>query len=274
MQNSAITRQKFTFLLPGQSPTQLRADPFLGQFVLQHAEEWIFQEAERWPHPWRFLLDVRRLPPACYDFFRAAESVSRAINRVLHSLYGGATLQRDLREEMARRDRAGDKTGATQIATKLVRAMLRHGLWTDRKGDPAEFIAWKTEGLAALRKRHGKKFRAERQTAAQFNKAATLMVSLWLRCGRGAPGLCYFTDQAMADLLAMLLGELTGLHYKDVRLVYFRKLRQRLQLEHAYPRKPVVIRASRLPGTEQIELVLQGKDKTTLRLRLSGKVTA
>src|SRR5215469_9322591 len=97
------TPQKHTFTFPGQKPTELKSDPFLGTKILQHVEDWILQEAERWEHPWRFLLDCPQLPDAAYDLFRAAESVSGAINLIAKMAVGFATLQRDIVTEMMER---------------------------------------------------------------------------------------------------------------------------------------------------------------------------
>lgn len=71
--------QKFTWIYSGQKPTKLKADPFLGRKILQHAPDWILREAERWEHPWRFLLGVRKLPRACYRYTKVLDNRKRAI---------------------------------------------------------------------------------------------------------------------------------------------------------------------------------------------------
>jgi hypothetical protein len=268
-------KPKYTFTFPGQKPTELKADPFLGRCVLQHAPDWIFREAERWDHPWRFLLGVRGLPPACYDLFKAAESLSAAMNLLLHMLYGGATLTRgSLAVEGQERERSGNKPGANQKARKLIRAQVRHGLWSpaDEAGlaTTPTLEAWARQAKAELEKRYGKNFVVPVKTVDQFieeHKSSYLMISGWLRLGYpdlnfGDPGLAYYTDQAMANLLAAATGFLDKLHQTDVRLTYFRKIRQRFGLQHAYPRKPIVVDARRVqgPGGKEIEIQMERTD--------------
>jgi hypothetical protein len=262
--------QKFTWLFPGQSPTDLKADPFLGNHILQDVPDWIFREAERWPHPWQFLLGVRRLPLHCYDLFQAAESASRAMNRAQNMSFGGATLQRDLPQEMQMKAQVGDIVGATKIAKKIVVGMVRHGLWRDQANEPAVFKEWRTQAEAGLQKRYGKKFKPwPVKTAAEQSHDVQIMICNWLRWGcAGDPGLCFYSDQAMANLLAALSGNRLQLNQMDVRLAYFRKLRQRLDLRHAFYRKPIVIKARRVSGTGQIEITLRD-DKRTFPHRLS-----
>jgi hypothetical protein len=66
--------------LPGNSPRELKADPFLDS--LRHVPEWILSEAERREDCWDFLLGIRGFPVGYYDIFRAAKSVSHAIRRL------------------------------------------------------------------------------------------------------------------------------------------------------------------------------------------------
>src|SRR5262249_2910522 len=128
-------QQASEFWFPGNSPTELKGDPFLGAKILQHVDARIFTQSERrnrrpW-NPWRFLLEVPRLPPAEYDLFGAAESVWRAMNHVQAMLYGGATLPRDLAQNMQDQANKGNYAEAERIAKKLVRNMVKHGLWDE-----------------------------------------------------------------------------------------------------------------------------------------------
>ena len=157
------SNQKYTFIFPGNSPTELKADPFLGTKILQHVDDWIFREAERWPHPWHFLLDVRRLPPAAYDLFQAAESVSHAINRLENMLYCGATLQRDLCEEMTKQERERNRARATRLARNSSGSKYNtdFGKATGRRclmnAPQIDLIRGKLKAERALVKRHGRK---------------------------------------------------------------------------------------------------------------------
>jgi hypothetical protein len=270
--------QKYTFTFKGQNPTDLKADPFLGAKILQHAPDFIFREAERWPHPWRFLLDVRGLPPACYDLFRAAESVSRAMQRYQNMLAGFATFQRDLGEEMQERSQKGDVKGATQLAEKLSREMVKHGLWQDDspraiEDEPSrELQSLKAKAEQALVKRHGRKNLSIPKAkdfawTSDWALAGYLMVSNWLRWGkRGEPGLCYYGDQALADLLAILIRVKHSPPERFVRRDYFRKCRQLLGLEQAYYRKPFVIGARRVLNSNQIEIECRWDEATQKHL--------
>src|SRR6185312_4077568 len=102
MKDSALRQ---TFILPGNSPIELRDDLGLPGKILSRVEEWILQEAARREDTWQFLLGVRGLPEGCYDFFRAGQSVSRALDRLTAIAVGIATLNRDLRDEVTKRRR-------------------------------------------------------------------------------------------------------------------------------------------------------------------------
>jgi len=260
--------QTFTFIPPGHSPTELKSDPFLRTKILQHVDDWIFREAERWPHPWRFLLGVRRLPPAAYDLFKAAESVSHAMNRLLKTLYGGATLQRDLIEEMQRHAERGDEAGAERLAMKELRQLLKYGLWkpilnSSKMPDEArrEIESWETAAKRTLA-RHGQLNPLPLPHAKGLNPTACLLISFWLRWGEnGEPGLCYYSDEALADLIVLLLGR-EGQVGLGTQTVYYRKIRQRLKLEQAYYREPLVTKVRRLPNSGLIEIELQVEEGT------------
>jgi len=267
------TAPKYSFRFPGQSPTDLKADPFLGRFVLQHAPERIFRDAEGQPHPWRFLLAVPGLPSCCYALFKAADSVSTAISLLLHTPYGGATLTRGhLAVEAQERPRWGGAAGAGQSAKKLIRALVRSGLWSfaDQAGlaTTPELEAMARQAQAELQKRHGRDFLAPVSTVDAFiedHQHAYLMIEGWLRLGYpelnfGDPGLAYYTDAAMANLLTTLTGVRAKLHHAHARLIYFRKLRQRLGLLHAHQRKPRVFDARRARGADWIEIQMRRPD--------------
>ena len=269
----AKPKQRHTWIFPGQTPSELKADPFLGVKILHAAPDWIFAEAERWPHPWRFLRDVRSLPPACYDLFKAAESVSHAMNRYQKMPAGLATFQRDLADEMCKRSQTGDAKGAKQVGAKIITAMLKHGLWRDdfRSEARREDEAMKAQAERALVKRHGRKaLKPQPVLSAQefawksdWTLAGYLMFSNWLRWGkRGEPGLCYYSDQALADLLAMLIKVKHSSAERFIRRDYFRKCRQLLGLEQAYYRKAFVIGARRVPNTGIIEIDCRWDEKT------------
>jgi hypothetical protein len=259
----------------GDSPVELRNDPFLSAHIFQHGPEWLFREAERrWnegDHPWRFLIGVKKLPPACYDFFRAAESVSSAMELIEHCLYGGATLPRRLLvNEMQDLARAGNATGANRVAAKIVRGLVKFDLWKDAGQTHPQLEAWKSEAEADLRKRYGRKLKpASLPTTRQFNEEAECMIGGWLRLGnRGTPGFCFFTERAMIDLLALIRGvsEKRRLHWTDMRLRALRKLRQRLGLMHAYYRKPIVTHVTRV-GPRAAELTHRNDSGPPFRLR-------
>lgn len=270
--------QKHTFIFPGQNPTQLKSDPFLGAKIMQHVEDWILREAERWDHAWRFLLNCRNLPLAAYDLFKAAESVSVAMNRMQNMLAGFATMQRDLVMEMVKRNQNGDKSGATRLGKKIVRELLKRDLWGNEADWPAMpdetrrvIELWKSEGKRQLLKRHGRKGLEPQPFlgAAQHDPEAYLMASNWLRWGdAGEPGLCYYSDEALADLMVLLSGQ-EKRHGLGTRLEYYRKFRQRLGLKQAYYRKPLVTKARRAQTRTLIEIELTVNPQT-LRHTLFG----
>jgi hypothetical protein len=167
------------------------------------------------------------------------------MNRIQHCLYGGATLQRDL---LAAMQEAGDEKRETAIGKKIVRAMVKYGLWKTTDQDHLQLECWRREVSTALKKEHGtKQFDSFRiPTAAEFSICAFVMIGAWLRWGRfGEPGLCYYTDEARADLLTLLFCE-EQLYGLGTRTHYYRKIRQRLGLKPAYARRPLVIKVRRV----------------------------
>ncbi len=128
-----------TVIFPGQGPTELKADPFLGRKILQHVPLSELREAEQTPHPWRYLLNGH-YAPACMDLFRAAESVSCAFDRLIRIVWGGATLNCDYMSELNKSQFTGDKDGIAWACEKICRAGLKiEGPFQNPSGDLNEF---------------------------------------------------------------------------------------------------------------------------------------
>lgn len=274
------TPQKHTFIFPGQRPTDLKSDPFVGTKILQHVEDWILIEAERWPDPWRFLLGCRQLPDAAYDLFGAAASVSAAINHIAKMPAGFTTMQRDIVTEMTERNKSGDRAGATRLGQKLVREMVKHDLWGNEADWPAMpdevhriIESLKSEAKRQLLKRHGLKGLTPQPllTAAQREPEAYLMASNWLRWGHaGEPGLCYYTDEALADLM-VLSSTQENRYGLGTRVAYYRKVRQRLGLKNAYYRKPFVTKVRPVQNGTLIEIEFTINNQTKRHTLFGGQ---
>src|SRR5437867_889882 len=252
-----MRRDKRPFL-PGNSPTELKADPGLPGKILSNVPEWMLREGEHREDCWEFLLGVGRLPVGCYDLFRAAVSLDRAVGKLGRMSIGIATLNCDMLPEIPRLQARGEKQKAERLAKKVHGRLLRVGLWPDqprtgtKEAQQQELLAWKREEQRKRLKRYGREgLKPESLPTAEESQndylVENVMVWTWLRWGVfGEPGLCFYADEAMSDLLHILYQKGNCTPYDlDTRQPYYRKVRQRLGLEHAYPRSPKVISARR-----------------------------
>lgn len=270
---------------PGTTPKELKADPFLNGLFFQYVDDWILAEAERREYTWQFLLGVPNLPLGCYDFFKSALSVSVAANKLLHMSYGGATINRTLSDEMMKPRRKSDKRAAENSTKQFFRASFTCGFWQgdletyNFKNDKerTEFERLREQEERRLCKQHGKNWRAKFPDFTNESSVpstdeiqgqslqAHFMVNAWLRWGYDQPGLCFFNDESLADVLSLLLREASR-YGLGARTEYYRKLRQRLGLEQLYYRKPTVTEARPVPGTGLIEITVRTKNGSMKRL--------
>lgn len=231
--------------LPGNSPLELKTAPGLTGQILRPVDDWILHEAERREDCWRFLMGVRGMPVACHDLFRAAESASIALHRLVEIAWGAATLQRSVVHDM-HCAKGGEKI---RLAKNVFRAYDKFNGY----GEPANEM--ERVELDAIR-RAGKREIEKRELPtwggfSQEHRAEVLMVYGWLRWGvDGEPGLCFYSDEALADFATLTLGreQRDGL---GTRVGYYRKIRQRLGLVPAYFRKPTITKVRRKEFTRQ-----------------------
>jgi hypothetical protein len=259
--------------LPGNSPTELKRDPRLSRLFLKEVDDWILREAERRDDCWKFLRGVRGLSPECRDFLRVADSVSQSAQKLGHIQYGGATLHRSLIAEIQKLKATGDEQGAERVARKLFRAQYRSGaMWQDLSKhckDPEELLLVKRvikEEDEKLVKRHGHSWQNEYPYPTQEESERTsttefLMVHAWLRWGVDEPGLCFYSDEALAELIVILVQD-EARYGPKTRTVFYRKLRQRLGLDYLNYRKPTVTEARRVPGTGLIDITVRTSNRS------------
>lgn len=238
--------------LEGNSPIELKVDPFLHRLFFQYVDDWILREAERWDDPWQFLLSVPGLPLGCYDFFTAGVSFLKALNRLVHIEYGGATIHRCLWDKNVEA-RAKGKPAVEKEVHTIIKGLLKHGSLV---GDsmPTEFKseAERKEVMQAieiaegvLRKKYGKDWRAKLQLKPiepdRQDKEAVFMVHAWLSCG-GKLGLCFYSDDAIADLMTLVFhrGKAKDNYGLGQRNFCYSKMRKRLGLEQLNYRTPTV----------------------------------
>jgi hypothetical protein len=257
-----------SLILPGNSPLELKAAPGLLAKILERVEDCLLREAERWSDPWQFLLGVKGLPVGCYDLFRAGASVSCALVRMTQMSYGGATLNRSLLDEIRKAQEREFHIQAERLARQLLIRQWQFGLWPKglRSGLSQDEQVLIEKALAVeekkLMKRHGRAGLETRSLPGSLEfqesrKVESIMIEGWLRWGElGEIGLCFFSDEAMADLIELLL---TSGRSRGQRRAHYEKIRQRLGLEHAYPPKPKVVSARRVGHHIKIEVANAGQ---------------
>lgn len=261
----SLTRDHF---LPGNSPSELKRDPFLFRQFLRHVKDATLKEAERREDTWEFLLGVRGLPGDCKRFFKACASVSRAMVKLTGMQIDTEKLNRSLLDEMLEARATGDMQTAEQRCEKLCRAYYRHGLWDDLMRDAKDenvriqLNQMRTKIERTLRKQTGRNWKPtvipDQAESERRNKAEFFTVHSWLRWGRlGEPGLCFYSDKALTDLLDRLL-ESEKPNDSDNPTDY-RKMRQRLGLRKFDYQHPLVTTAHRVAETGLIEITLREK---------------
>ncbi len=262
----------------GGKPSELKRDPFLKGLCLHCVPDSILNEAENREDTWAFLLNARKLPQQCRNLFRAGASVQKAWERLAQMHYGGAFLNRSLLDE-ALKARAGNDTATTDKACiKLFRAIHTHGIWKDvppafkNEDQRTQFRQMREKEEEKISKRHGQHWQpTPLPTETEFeqaNQEELIMTHAWLRWGLGEPGFCFYSDKALADMLALLMKRKRNPHLLDAQNAYYKKVRQHLGLKQWDYRKPIVTKARGVPETGLIEITLRlkkGEGKHLLR---------
>ncbi len=234
---------------PFDSVSVIAADAGLaGQLLRRIPEPWyssLLSEADKQPEPWKWLLSISNVPKGFRQLFAAAQSQRDALYRISEMARGGGTIENSWGRKLAEAINSGD-TKTTHQAQKKVFASL----W---EYDHAEFLleaakqkspALETQisnmaGLLYMKKRRkfgpneadslAKPAFFEPQTIT--DRVAWFLAKGWLRVSNGFPGLCFFTDSALTDLISEHL-KIASLSFGTVR-----KTRQFLGLRKA----PVLI---------------------------------
>ncbi len=197
-------------------------------------------------------------------------------------VYGGAVLNRSLLDEALKARNENDTSTEHKVSAKLIRVLFTHGLW---KRSPTTFKDAEEQSRfnrmiekeeQTIRKRSGRKWQPTplptESGFEQDHQEELIMAHSWLRWGGypglGEPGLCFYSDEALADMLVLLLGQISRYGF-GTRAVYYKKMRQRLGLIHWDFRKPIVTKVRRVPESGLIEITCptKGGEKTH---RLSG----
>jgi len=156
----------------------------------------------------------------------------------------------------------GDKDGIAWACEKICRAGLKiEGPFQNPSGDLNEFHGSVIARLKlSVARRIGRSAMKPqpRPTFEQLQKEhrwSLLLISAWLRWGNhGLPGLSYYSDFALAQLLELFKGT-----NRDDRNCYWGKWRQRLGLEQGFCQRPVVTCVRRVTGTSLIKIQYQGE---------------
>jgi hypothetical protein len=175
----------------------------------------LVKDANRCPNPWLDLASMKLI--AHYrSLFLSCASVLSAWDILADFGWGGATgaKQRSrLSERMENARKCGEDAKALRLEKKIVDAMLRYDPELTKKlarnaGDEKlqAFDAVSRES----RERSRRPMRMDSRERAKVRLTETypiqiLIVSNWIRCGTlDDPGWCFFTNQALANLLSLL----------------------------------------------------------------------
>lgn len=230
--------------------------------LLRTIPEELRRDADRCPDPWRELSTARLLAVGGYsELFTACASVLPASLQLSRKVY--------TRGNWAKRARRATTEAAGDAAIRnLFPAMWRAGAATLRdeaaRQGPAimrEFEKREAVLLGMMAKKKGKAATAIRpgEPTAHLLRSkhalAYLMVTGWVRCGPlGDPGLCFYSDNALADLFSLLDWRRFDVAAADLNSEQIEQMRGRLGLRKATEKLPLVTSARLNDKTNLIEL--------------------
>lgn len=204
---------------PFDSVCELAADPGLIGHALRRLPEWMRREADRWPDPWRFLLPVPDMPKGFRQLFSAAQSQRKALHRIAEITRRAGSIDTSWGRKMIVATEAGDWKTARHAQDKVFASFWRYDR-AKRLLDSAKRISPAMEAevrkraydlhLKACRKLGRAKADTEDRPAVfepvtMTEKIAWELVCGWLRNQNGAPGYCFFSDDALLDVFRVRL---------------------------------------------------------------------
>lgn len=197
----------------------LASDPGLCGIILRSIEGWVIREAARWEDTWDFLLGVRGLSQHARQFCRAAKSANAAMYRLARMARGVASTRTDLVLEHKRAVESGDAAAMKRLEAKLVkRTEQTLPGWLERDAPPA-LQSMVAREVALVRTRQSRRIGGRKLTASLSFEPDTrqlaklveenyprefLLINGWLRLPNGDPGLCFFSQSALAYLFVYL----------------------------------------------------------------------
>src|SRR5262249_4800849 len=88
--------------------------------------EWLFPEAERWPDPWKFLLELPCLPKPFERLFRAAQSQRRALSRLAEIIRAGGSVEVSWTRKLEAALKSRDGQAIRHLEQKVLASMWRY----------------------------------------------------------------------------------------------------------------------------------------------------
>lgn len=209
--------------------------------ALRRLPEWLLRESDRWGKPWNFLLGVRDMPKGFRVLFRAACSQRYALRRLAEIARGGGSIKTSWSQVMREALQRGELKTTRHAQEKVFASMWRYDrgrfLLAAAKDQPEIEARIRREGAKLYAKGCRKlgRTKADKEnrpvifdTRDITHKVAEKLAWGWLRNGTGGgPGFCFFSDNALLDVLRVLL-RLPELPFATVR-----KTRERLGLRKA-----------------------------------------
>lgn len=245
----------------------------------------ILRDCARCPNPWADLRSNKVLPHGFHGLFEACESVLAAARQLLPEAYGagrGGILFRRAEQAKAPAQR---EAALRKLFPVSWRADTELRIIAKEAGADAlrEFDEREERYLKMMAKKKGKaaaENRSAKLTAEPLRRKHTLeylMMTGWVRCGPlGDPGLCFYSDAALADLFSLFDWRGFNVNPEDLSSERIERMRERLGLRKAHEKIPWITSARINPVSNHIELnTLEAKvaksewPKSPLTLRCS-----
>lgn len=231
--------------------------------LLRRIPQEILRDSARSSDPWADLCSNRFVPLGFHGLFAACASVLPAVRQLAPAGYGAGMGGQLFKQ--AKRARASAQRDAVlrhlfpvcwridaQLRAKAAKAGPQALDEFNKREAHLSRTMEKKNGKAAVATHPGK-IMGERLHSK--HSLAYLMATGWIRCGpMGDPGLCFYSDPALAELFSLFDWQRFKIVADDLNSEQIEHMRGRLGLRKAHEKLPLVTSARINPETHLIEL--------------------